>query len=128
VTAFIGFGFQIESGIFLTAPAFLSKQYSFLTTYCQNKRRDHPPAYAGNLMGRKPKKPRHSYGAWLHFLRKEKGLSQDVVSKRTGIPRTTLMYWERSGSLAGRQKILKLAKIYGVSVQKLLRVERPPKK
>jgi transcriptional regulator with XRE-family HTH domain len=75
-------------------------------------------------MGRKPKTRRNSYGAWLHFLRREKELSQEEVSKRSGIPRTSLMYWERSGNLAGRQHILKLAKIYGVSVQKLLRSER----
>jgi transcriptional regulator with XRE-family HTH domain len=75
-------------------------------------------------MGRKPKTRRNSYGAWLHFLRREKELSQEEVSKLSGIPRTTLMYWERTGNLAGREQILKLAKIYGVSAQKLLRVEK----
>jgi len=75
-------------------------------------------------MGRKPKARRNSYGAWLHFLRQEKELSQEEVAKRTGIPRTTLMYWERTGNLAGRAQILKLSKIYKVSVQKLLRFER----
>jgi hypothetical protein len=34
------------------------------------------------------------------------------------------MYWERTGNLAGRRQILKLARLYGVSVQKLLRVEK----
>jgi transcriptional regulator with XRE-family HTH domain len=72
-------------------------------------------------MGRKAKARRNRYGAWLHFLRKEKELTQDEVSRKTGIPRTTLMYWERTGNLAGRKQILKLAKTYGVSVQKLLR-------
>ena len=75
-------------------------------------------------MGRKPKSRRNPYGAWLFLLRKEKGLAQEAVSKRTGIPRTTLMYWERSGNLTGRKQILKLAKIYGVSIQKLLRAEK----
>jgi transcriptional regulator with XRE-family HTH domain len=75
-------------------------------------------------MGRKPKTRRNSYGAWLLFLRKEKGLSQEDVAKQSGIPRTTVMYWERSGNITGRKQILKLAKIYGVSVQKLLRVEK----
>jgi transcriptional regulator with XRE-family HTH domain len=75
-------------------------------------------------MGRKPKARRNSYGAWLHFLRQEKELSQEEVARRSGIPRTTLMYWERTGNLAGRVQILKLSKIYKVSVQKLLRVER----
>jgi transcriptional regulator with XRE-family HTH domain len=74
-------------------------------------------------MGRKPKTRRNSYGAWLHFLRKEKGLTQDEVAKKTGIPRTTLMYWERTGNLAGRTQILRLARAYRVPVQKLLRAE-----
>jgi hypothetical protein len=34
------------------------------------------------------------------------------------------MYWERSGNITGRKQILKLAKIYGVSVQKFLRAEK----
>jgi transcriptional regulator with XRE-family HTH domain len=78
-------------------------------------------------MGRKPKKRRNPYGAWLHFLRQAKDLSQEEVSKKAGIPRTTLMHWERTGKLAGRNDIIKLAGIYGVSVQKLLRVEKLPK-
>ena len=79
-------------------------------------------------MGRKPKTRRNPYGAWLHLLRKEKDLSQDEVSKRSGIPRTTLMYWERTGNLTGREQILKLATIYGVSTQKLLRAEKSRQK
>jgi transcriptional regulator with XRE-family HTH domain len=75
-------------------------------------------------MGRKPKTRRNSYGAWLLLLRKEKGLSQEEAAKQSGIPRTTLMYWERSGTITGRKQILKLAKTYGVSVQKLLRAEK----
>jgi len=74
-------------------------------------------------MGRKPKTRRNLYGGWLHFLRKEKNLSQEEVSKLTGIPRTTLMYWERTGNMAGRKQILKLAKIYGVTIPKLLRAD-----
>jgi transcriptional regulator with XRE-family HTH domain len=75
-------------------------------------------------MGRKPKTRRHPYGAWLLLLRKEKRLVQEDVSKRSGIPRTTLMYWERTGNLVGRKQIIKLAKLYGVSVEKLLRLEK----
>jgi transcriptional regulator with XRE-family HTH domain len=75
-------------------------------------------------MGRKPKTRRNSYGAWLLLLRKEKELSQAEAAMQSGIPRTTLMYWERSGNITGRKQILKLAKTYGVSVQKLLRAEK----
>lgn len=72
-------------------------------------------------MGRKPKKRRNDYGAWLHYLRKERGLTQEEVFKLTGIPRTSLMYWERTGNLIGRKQILKLAKTYRVTLQELLR-------
>jgi transcriptional regulator with XRE-family HTH domain len=75
-------------------------------------------------MGRKPEKRRNRYGAWLHFLRNERGLTQVEVSRLTGLPRTTLMYWERTGNLAGREVIVKLAKAYRVSVAKLLRSEK----
>jgi transcriptional regulator with XRE-family HTH domain len=75
-------------------------------------------------MGRTPKTRRNRYGAWLHFLRSEKKLTQDEVSERTGIPRTTLMYWERTGKLAGREQILRLARAYGVSAQELLLSDR----
>jgi transcriptional regulator with XRE-family HTH domain len=75
-------------------------------------------------MGRKPKTRRNAYGAWLHFLRKEKNLTQGEAAKKTGIPRTTLMHWERTGKLAGRKEILRLAKTYSIPVQRLLRAEK----
>jgi transcriptional regulator with XRE-family HTH domain len=76
-------------------------------------------------MGRRPKKRRNPYGAWLHYLRKERSLTQDEVSRMTRLPRTTLMYWERTGNLIGRKEIIKLAKAYQVSVAELLRVGKP---
>jgi len=52
-------------------------------------------------------------------------LSQKEVAQSPGIPRTTLMYWERTGNLAGRKQILKLVGIYRVPVARLLRAESP---
>jgi transcriptional regulator with XRE-family HTH domain len=72
-------------------------------------------------MGRKPKERRHRYGAWLHHLRNQKGLSQDALSKMTGFPQSTLAYWEKTGKLTGRETIFKLAKALDVSIEKLLR-------
>jgi transcriptional regulator with XRE-family HTH domain len=72
-------------------------------------------------MGRKPKSRRDPFGAWLVHLRKEKGLSQDELSELTGVPQSTWAHWERTGKFAGRDIILKTAKVLGVSVQKLLR-------
>jgi transcriptional regulator with XRE-family HTH domain len=75
-------------------------------------------------MGRKPKERRDSYGAWLQHLRKEKGLSQDELSKTTGVPQSTLAYWEKTGKLTGRGTIFKIAKALGVSVERLLRPDK----
>jgi len=72
-------------------------------------------------MGRTPKTRRAKYGAWLHHLRKQKGLSQDELSEITGVPQSTLAYWEKTGKLTGRETIFKLAKALGVSVRALLR-------
>jgi transcriptional regulator with XRE-family HTH domain len=73
-------------------------------------------------MGRKPKERRNRYGAWLQHLRTEKGLSQDALSKMTGVPQSTLAYWEKSGKLSGRETIIKIAEALGVSVEELLRI------
>jgi transcriptional regulator with XRE-family HTH domain len=75
-------------------------------------------------MGRRPQTRRDSYGAWLHHLRTEKGLTQDEVAERIGVPQSTLAYWERTGKLPGRGVIVKLARMLGVSVEELLREER----
>jgi transcriptional regulator with XRE-family HTH domain len=74
-------------------------------------------------MGRKPKARRDSYGAWLHHLRTERGLSQDKLSELTGVPQSTWAYWERTGKFAGRDIIIKTAKVFGVSVSELLRIK-----
>ena len=75
-------------------------------------------------MGRKAKTRRDRYGAWLHHLRKERGLTQQALSTLTGIPQNTIAYWERTGRLTGRKAILTLSKTLGVSVNELLRVEK----
>jgi len=75
-------------------------------------------------MGRKPNERRDRYGAWLHHLRTKKGLSQDELSKMTDVPQSTLAYWEKSGKLAGRDTIIKIAKALGVTVEELLRPEQ----
>lgn len=75
-------------------------------------------------MGRKPESRRNSYGAWLYYLRTELDLSQEQVSKLTGIPRPTLKRWERTGLIPAREAIVRLAKVYRVPLEKLLRAEK----
>lgn len=74
-------------------------------------------------MGRKAKTRRDPYGAWLHYLRTKEKLTQQELSRLTGIPQRTIAYWERTGKLAGREVIFKLAHALGVSVPHLLRVK-----
>ena len=78
------------------------------------------------FVGRKPKYPRDSYGAWLYHLRTEMGLTQQVLSDLTGIQQRTIAHWERTGRLAGRKEILALAKALKVSVPELLREKHKP--
>jgi transcriptional regulator with XRE-family HTH domain len=77
-------------------------------------------------VGRKPKHPRDSYGAWLYYLRSEMKLTQQALSDVTGIQQRTLAHWERTGRLAGRKEILALAKALNVSVSELLREKHSP--
>lgn len=70
---------------------------------------------------------RDPYGAWLAYLRSARRLTQQELSARTGIPQRTLAHWERTGKLAGRMAILKLAKAFGVSVNELLQAEKTTK-
>ena len=51
-------------------------------------------------------------------------MSQERAARLAGIPRTTLTTWERTGDLPGRREIVRLAKVYGISIQRLLRVEK----
>jgi transcriptional regulator with XRE-family HTH domain len=77
-------------------------------------------------VGRKPKLPRDPYGAWLHHLRTEMGLTQQALSDLTGIQQRTLAHWERTGRLAGRKEILALAKAFKIPVSDLLREKHKP--
>lgn len=79
------------------------------------------PALALCGMGRKPKSRRNSYGAWLHYLRTDRGLTQEQLARMVGVPQTTLAYWERTGRLRGREIVLGLAEALGVSLTDLLR-------
>jgi len=75
-------------------------------------------------MGRKPKRRRDPYGAWLMHLRKQQNLTQTELAALTGVPQATLAYWELTGNLTGRKTILIMAKALSVSVSELLRANK----
>ena len=55
---------------------------------------------------------------------RKRGLTQDALCEKIGIPQSTWNHWERTGKLVGRDTIIKIAKALDVSVEELLRVEK----
>lgn len=54
-------------------------------------------------------------------LRKEKGLSQIQVAELLGVSRQAISRWEQGAALPTTDNLLKLAELYGVSVEALLK-------
>jgi transcriptional regulator with XRE-family HTH domain len=52
-------------------------------------------------------------------------MTQHQLARLTGIPQTTLAYWEKTGKLTGRKPILRLAAVLRVPLPKLLRANKP---
>lgn len=53
-------------------------------------------------------------------LRKEKGYSQEALAEQLGISRQAVSKWERAESSPDTSNLITLAKLYGVSLDKLL--------
>src|SRR5688572_10724064 len=70
---------------------------------------------------------RHHFGAWLRYLRKDRSLSLSEVEGLTGIPLATLSLWERTGNMGNVGRIVTLAKVYGVNLNTLLRIDNMAK-
>ncbi len=83
-------------------------------------------------MGRRPKEAkRDPFGAWLHYLRKSAGISQQELSEKLRVElgnhvvgSASVCQWERKGGVAGKELIPALANALGVSLESLLRVQR----
>lgn len=57
-------------------------------------------------------------------LRDEKGLSDYQVAIDTGVPKSTLSDWKLNKSNPKADKLLKLAKYFGVSVETFIKEEQ----
>lgn len=53
-------------------------------------------------------------------LRDKKGVTDYMVSKETGIPKSTFSEWKSGRSQPKADKLLKLAKYFGVSIEYFL--------
>jgi len=79
--------------------------------------------------GRPRKHERSKHGAWLRFLRKEKGFTQEglaielefLLGKRFAA--STIAFWEGCGNLSGRHVIAGLAKALDVSTGTIIKLD-----
>ena len=56
-------------------------------------------------------------------LRKERGITQVVLSEELGVTFQAVSKWERGENLPDSDLLLKLAKFYGITVDEILRGE-----
>ena len=61
-----------------------------------------------------------SLGNSLYNSRKKKGLSQEEVAEKLGVSRQTISKWETEETVPDIYQTKKLAKIYGLSLDKLI--------
>ena len=59
----------------------------------------------------------------LRDLRKEKGLTQTELAKKLGMSQTNYSYYETNNIMPDSDTLIKLADIYGITIDKLLGVE-----
>ena len=57
----------------------------------------------------------------LQFLRKEKGFSQEELADRLGVSRQAVSKWESDMSYPETEKLIELSKIFGVTLDSLLK-------
>ena len=61
----------------------------------------------------------------LAELRKKSGLSQEELADKLGLSRQAVSKWERAESSPDTDNLILLAKIYGVSLDELLKTDKP---
>ena len=52
-------------------------------------------------------------------LRTEKGMSQELIARQLGVSRVTIVNWERGNTQPVAGDAIKLAKLFGVSVEEI---------
>ena len=58
-------------------------------------------------------------------LRKKNGLSQEELAEKLGLSRQAVSKWERAEASPDTDNLICLAKLYGVSLDELLRTDQP---
>ncbi|MDD7793578.1 DUF5680 domain-containing protein [Clostridium sp. 'White wine YQ'] len=67
-----------------------------------------------------------SFGAKLQELRKEKGLSQELLSEYIGVSRQAVAKWEIGQSYPDIEKLISISDIFKVSIDKLVKSSDDP--
>ena len=70
--------------------------------------------------GRPSKRPRPPFGARLHALREEAGLTQAQVAEKLGISQRAYAFWERETVALRAEQLATLAQVLGVTVDALV--------
>jgi transcriptional regulator with XRE-family HTH domain len=60
-----------------------------------------------------------SFGNHLQALRGEAGLSRLAAARRANVPATTLRHWEANRGFPNLPALLRLARVLGVSLERL---------
>ena len=63
----------------------------------------------------------------LTQLRKDKGLSQEELAEKIGVSRQAISKWERGEACPETENLIELSKLYGVSIDSILKGEEPKK-
>ncbi len=79
----------------------------------------------GMQTGRPSKHPRSAFGARLHMLREQAGLSQEQLAKKLSLPQRTYAYWERAEVALRAEQLASLSQALGVSADFLLGRDEP---
>ena len=67
-------------------------------------------------------------GQRIQELRKKQGLSQEALGEKLGVSRQAISRWEMDGAVPEVDKLIALSKLFGVSLNDLLQVERSEEK
>ena len=59
-------------------------------------------------------------GQRIQELRKQKGLSQEGLGEKLGVSRQAVSRWEMDGAVPEVDKLVAMAKLFGVSLEQLL--------
>ena len=68
-----------------------------------------------------------SFGDKLQDLRRRAGMSQDTLAERLDVSRQAVSKWERDETMPETEKLVRIAELFGASLDELLLDREPPK-